>query len=690
MTGADWLMRISLSALVVLLMCCKSGPAESKRGVPPKSAKGPQKLALLVGIDKYGKAATPDVPDDEQWRPLGGTKNDIDALRDELDRRGFYVRTLLDADATKEGILNAFKEHLVDGSSPGRGDVVLFHYSGHGQQIPDDNADEADGYDEALVPYDNKGIKDFSNHLRDDELGQLLEALAAKTDNVVVTLDSCHSGTGTRSHFATRGGPPVHPPAQTRGAAADGASGLLPKGKKSTAGYVLLTAARPDQLAGETRDPATRAVMGAFTYQLVKALRAAGPKTTYKQLIDRIGVKILSMTKNQNPQIEGDASKVLFSGRWTTPPQYYRVRPMEGSTVKVEAGSLHGLAVGSVLAVYPLGTKDMDKAKPFAELEVTKVELGLATCRLTDKYASVGASKFANGAQAIEIYSKRSPTRVRVAIQGGGAAAKRLAELKFVETLEGGGATRGADGPDWDVRLEESGGQLKLVSSDGAHIPIPTGPEQPTRASIPSDDPAAAGRLAEALEAWFRRARVAALTNDDRRTKLDVTLSAAVVDAEMTDSGPKITKRHRTIAKSGDDGISQGKLLALTVNNRTSKKVFISVLELTPDGGIHVLYPMEDMDSGENQLAPRQVLTLPYPFEVTPPSGTAVVKLIATTDDIDFRALEHRVKTGGATRSDASALEIMMEGVLDGKRAKPFGYTKKEKWGTDDLRFEVR
>ena len=53
---------------------------------------------------------------------------------------------------TRKGFENAFKRYLIDRVQ--RGDIAYFHYSGHGQQIADDNGDEADGYDETLVAID--------------------------------------------------------------------------------------------------------------------------------------------------------------------------------------------------------------------------------------------------------------------------------------------------------------------------------------------------------------------------------------------------------------------------------------------------------------------------------------------------------------------------------------------------------
>jgi hypothetical protein len=79
-----------------------------------------------------------------------------------------------DQQATRDGILDALRK-LVSESQPG--DVVVIHYSGHGDRLTDDNADELDGLDELLVPvdapYDTAGIRSGSyrgeRHIRDDD-----------------------------------------------------------------------------------------------------------------------------------------------------------------------------------------------------------------------------------------------------------------------------------------------------------------------------------------------------------------------------------------------------------------------------------------------------------------------------------------------------------------------------------------
>lgn len=72
--------------------------------------------------------------------------------------------------------------------------------------MADDNGDETDGLDEALIPYDaprryQKGVYVGEKHLRDDELGSLLDDIRKKTGDkgtVTLALDACHSGTADR------------------------------------------------------------------------------------------------------------------------------------------------------------------------------------------------------------------------------------------------------------------------------------------------------------------------------------------------------------------------------------------------------------------------------------------------------------------------------------------------------------
>lgn len=75
-------------------------------------------------------------------------------------------------------------------------DVVLVFFSGHGQQMPDDQGpDELDALDETIVLFDGP--------IRDDEVVGALDRIRAGT--VILALDSCHSG-GFARDWVTRAG----------------------------------------------------------------------------------------------------------------------------------------------------------------------------------------------------------------------------------------------------------------------------------------------------------------------------------------------------------------------------------------------------------------------------------------------------------------------------------------------------
>ncbi|MGB7377251.1 MAG: caspase family protein [Rivularia sp. (in: cyanobacteria)] len=151
--------------------------------------------ALLVGIDNYASPVT----------PLEGCVNDVLAIEEYLQSRvkaegwKLHLRTLKDEQATRQGIIDGFREHLCQAGS---GDVVLFHYSGHGSQenAPEEFWDiEPDKLNETLVCYDSR--QQGKRDLADKELAKLISEVAEKNPQIVLILDCCHSGSGSRDPF---------------------------------------------------------------------------------------------------------------------------------------------------------------------------------------------------------------------------------------------------------------------------------------------------------------------------------------------------------------------------------------------------------------------------------------------------------------------------------------------------------
>lgn len=151
------------------------------------------KRALIIGLGEQ---------QDKAWNKINGDK-DVPLVLGMLKSAGFKsVTTLVNRQATKTGIIGAFKKMT---ASCKQGDVVYVHYSGHGQQMTDVHNDEKDGLDECWIPYDayRKVSKTYhgEKHLTDDELNVYLNVIRnkiGKRGKLLVVIDACHSGDGTR------------------------------------------------------------------------------------------------------------------------------------------------------------------------------------------------------------------------------------------------------------------------------------------------------------------------------------------------------------------------------------------------------------------------------------------------------------------------------------------------------------
>ena len=166
--------------IIVLLFLSVSVSAQTRRG-------------LVIGIGEQK---------DKNWAKINGDR-DVPYVQQMLNDAGYKnVRTLLNSQATKSGIVAAFKKLSCQCTI---GDVVYIHFSGHGQLVTDVNGDEQDGWDEAWIPYDaclKYGKKDKGEkHLIDDEINVLLMGIRNKIGNsgkLLVVVDACHSGDSSR------------------------------------------------------------------------------------------------------------------------------------------------------------------------------------------------------------------------------------------------------------------------------------------------------------------------------------------------------------------------------------------------------------------------------------------------------------------------------------------------------------
>jgi hypothetical protein len=273
------------------------------------------KKALLVGINRY-----PD-PGNE----LKGCVNDVRQMADTLKGRyGFAgdgnLRILTDARATTKAILDGLA-WLAAGASPG--DSLVFHYSGHGSQVPDRNGDETtDRLDEILCPYD----LDWDHPLTDDDLAAAC-ADVPQGALLTVILDCCHSGTGLRDfalpvNTIPRGNfvrpcsiPPSDAPDRRRFLPHPETPHPAPPRPRRPArrfgvsvtrtNAVLIAACRDDQSSADAWIDG--GYHGAHTFYLCRTL-ARGPRDlACRALVSATGTALSRAGFDQVPQLEGPA-----------------------------------------------------------------------------------------------------------------------------------------------------------------------------------------------------------------------------------------------------------------------------------------------------------------------------------------------------------------------------------------------
>lgn len=303
--------------------------------------------ALLTAVNQYHPHS------DKNVSNLYGCKNDILGLQAFLedrfpkDRRN--IATLIDGDATYKNVVQLFGDELLGRAS--KGDIVLFAYSGHGSR--EGAAQEFDRYypeglEETLVLHDSRTPGGLD--LADKELALLIERLALKDAHVVVLLDCCHSGSGTRNlEDITLGGARQTSNRKGRrpldsyleGAFAKRGNGLyLPNSR-----HILLAACDRKEKAYELTTN-----RGLFSTHLLKVLEETGGQLSYADLFARTRAGMSRVTDRQHPQFEPYGLFNAYEGflGLSGASQGAPLRIFfDNEKWQASMGAVHGLPVGS-------------------------------------------------------------------------------------------------------------------------------------------------------------------------------------------------------------------------------------------------------------------------------------------------------------------------------------------------------
>jgi len=628
-----------MKRLLLLLMVCLALSAGAQR-----------KIGLIIAIGNY--------PEGGKWRNLSSL-NDIAYIRNALIQNGFApnnIDTLIDKRATKKGMEDALDD-LARRAEPG--DIVVFHFSGHGQQIFDDNGDELDGYDEALIPYDAGAYYDPVNyrgekHFRDDELGKKLNAIRAKIGakgTLVVILDACHSGTATRSAevFQARGVPvPFMTPGYKVKAKVDFSNG---SGEESFLGggtqlgsTVVFSASSPNQVNFETKDADGKGV-GSLTYAVARALTDLKPGSSYAYLFERIRSQIQAKIPQQIPMAEGNMNQEVFGGDFIVPVSFISVQKwVNDSTFYINGGFFQQINKGSTFKVYALNDKEekMPLAEGYISLAGSFQSVGIINKAIIKgeaykiKLNEENYGEFAASLMFKVAANKGTSTSASRSLeQRSGVLINQL--KNFIKPYE---FLTLSDAPDFLFQVKDStGGTTAIEMIDK---------QDSTRwfTFVKAGDTLSAEVLKDMFSTLKRAMRVGYLRNMPDGGMMAQNIIIEVIPA--------------TGAATGDITLKPGDEFSIRIKNNNAYPVYFNLVDLMPDNEVKVLIPYEGRTAQEAIVQAGEEFVIDGATVDDPtPTGREFMKFIFTREPVDLRPVFARSTTRGP------ASKTGLEGVMD-------------------------
>jgi len=590
-----------LAVILFLTVTCFAASAQTKR-------------ALIIAIANY--------PPETGWPNISCDK-DVELVKPAYTNQGFTDITLLtDSNASHDGFVNAMK--LLTAKTQ-KGDIILVHYSGHGQQIFDDNGDEPDGLDEALVTWGapSEYYEGYigEKHLRDDEFGMLLDELRTKagsTGNVIVVIDACHSGTASRGIAKKRGGKPalIPPGYSLKQNGKEINSGFFSSGFKSRGALVSLSpmitysASSFDEENSETSDDAGNGV-GSLSYAIAKALSKCNKDFTYRTLFASVLSIMNQKVPQQTPMIEGEMDLALFNGKYVKQQPYFTLKEITEKKIVLNAGTLTGVFENTKVAIYPSGTLNKENTTPVARGEiinagsyqsVIKLEKEIPLKAAVDYWIFITEPSF-------KIFSVKYNIR--------DFDDKNLA-AQITERLNASGVAM-HDEKNPDIILNKDKDKLKIIRSSDSFV-------------LDSLD-AASSNSVDMIAAYIK-------IFSQNKYLIDLA-SGFTADLKLTllpcDENGKLTERKDTNAFFE---MRSGMHARIKVFNNSDQKIYYNIIDVQPDEQINPVIPLPNeltlKHAEQYVLEPNSEKELPAILTITPPYGKEVFKIFAANEPFNL------------------------------------------------------
>lgn len=665
----------------------------------------PRKLALLVGINNYPNSAA-----------LYGCLNDVELQKLLLIHRfGFKPTDILevsdnsDLKPTRANILHAFQAHLIEQAKPG--DVVVFHYSGHGALVQDPDPIRGQDANGADVTYETNGtlvpqdlgalISTASEVVVPDIMGRTLFLLmhAIQTEQLTVVLDSCHSGGGTRGNVKVRAlsrarlrsgeqyvASPEEFELQRQLLGNLSMAEFQKRRQRGIAKGVAIGSALRDQLAIDD-NPFGNYYAGAFTYLLTRYLwQASGEQSaeaaanalllsTRSRAEDKHGIQVpdfyyMPDSNKQQP--------IYFVGDRSFRSAEAAITSMSGDQVQFWLGGVSSRSLSSGSTAGAIFTVLDAQGQPVGEIEQTS---------RTDLY---GQGKLISGQSGTVEIGQILRERVRnlpadltlnIGLDGSLGADLEAARtaLEAVERVQI--FAPGAPGAEYLLGRFTATAQQQAIADGLTDLPPLNSIGLFTRRNRPLDTDyftpvndtvsRAVSRLIPQFKALLAR-KILGLVQTGDTTALPVTAKILAIAANTQTSQVVAEVSSRGAREAGLVGdrlqttpqFPSGSTLKVEITNGDDRDLYISILVVAADGTIIPLYPNNFIDAEERVRVPRKgSLVLPQDrdgvdFVVGGSSGFPEILVLTSTEPLydALKAMETIARNRNLSRGEILSL----------------------------------
>lgn len=609
------------------------------------------KLALLVEIGTY--------PAESRLRPIASV-SDIKYIKAALTKNGFPVKnidSLVNSKATKIAILNKLTALAAKAK---KDDIVVIHFGCHGQQIRDQRTvetgkDEDDGYDEALLPYDAKGFYNPTkykgeNHLRDDELGVSLNVIRKKIGSggsLLILLDACHSGTGTREdNFPTFRGEPFPFPDPEYPFDPSEISDIDTKGRffddagDSASNMVVISGSGPNQVNKQML--MNYEEVGSLSYSFYKAVNEMPAGADYILLFQKIKTIIQSVIPEQLPMIEGNTDQIIFSGQYLSKEKRNFIQvgvknsqpATSDSLFTVNMGGMDNITTGMKGQIFQPGNEN-----PVSHFVIRK----------TEHFSSIGVSGILLNKS--ELYEIKFDEENYGNLQGSLKFSKSVNSNSVLENnlkqfLKPFSFIRVSDNADFLFENDRANEMNNAVLKNRDNKII-------WSASINEMDTLKTEDKKELLKSVKNALRIKYL-----RTLPDGGDLSSVISAEL--------KTWKTFSTTEGITLESGDTISLKINNNSDQRLFYTVLDIYPDERVEVLYPVAGKEPQDYSIEKKNFVERRLRVSANTPAGVEFYKIIVSKEPMDLRSVfEKKI-----TRDNMQSFQTVLDDLFNEKEGK--------------------